>query len=69
MRDLDDGLTVLRIDDVADFKRRCPEQYAALIDGTAFVNFRQVEGGATPMLASLLSGWFTDPRLAEISPG
>ena len=37
----------LRIDDAPDFKRRCPEQYEALIECSAFVNYRRMERGGT----------------------
>jgi hypothetical protein len=33
----------LRLDHVRDFRRRCPEQYAALIECSAFVNWRAAE--------------------------
>jgi len=32
------GLVVLAIDGVSDFRKRCREQYDALIEGSAFVN-------------------------------
>src|SRR4029453_14016667 len=35
-------LVALRIDDAADFQRRCPEQFDALIECTAFVNYRRI---------------------------
>jgi hypothetical protein len=49
------ALLVLRIDDPFDFKRRCPEQFDALIECTAFVNFRRTDFGG-PVLALLLNG-------------
>jgi hypothetical protein len=49
-------ILVLRIDDPVDFRRRCPEQYDALVECTAFVNFRRVEVGELPVLAILLVG-------------
>ena len=52
------GLLVLQVDEADDFAARCPEQYAALIECTAFVNYRRVEVGGTPVLALLLSGHF-----------
>jgi Barstar (barnase inhibitor) len=51
-------LMTLRIDDAADFHRRCPEQYDALIECVAFVNYRRIADGGTPVLALMLSGWF-----------
>ena len=54
-------LMTLRIDDAPDFQRRCPEQYKALIECAAFVNYRRIEGGETPVLALMLNGWFAKP--------
>jgi hypothetical protein len=51
-------LVALRIDDAPDFQRRCPDQYQALIEGTAFVNYRRMDRGGTPVLALMLGGWF-----------
>lgn len=56
------GLLVLQIDDVADFKRRCPEQYLAVIECASFVNHRRIDLGKPPVLALLFSGWFSDPH-------
>jgi len=50
------GVVVLRIDDPFDFRRRCPEQFDALIECSAFVNFRRTEVGDPPVLALLLNG-------------
>ena len=49
-------ILVQRIDDPFDFRRRCPEQYDALVECTAFVNFRRLEVGELPVLALLLVG-------------
>src|SRR5271169_4750763 len=49
-------LLVLRIDDPFAFKRRCPEQYDALIECSAFVNLRRASVGNPPVLALLLHG-------------
>ena len=51
-------LLTLRIDDAAAFARRCPVQYAALVDCAAFVNHRRVEVGQPPVLALLMVGSF-----------
>lgn len=51
-------LLALSIIDAADFKQRCPEQFDALIECTAFVNFRRREGGDGPVLALLFDGYF-----------
>jgi hypothetical protein len=63
---LDDGLStialapgdhlVLRVDNPFEFRRRCPEQYGALIECVASVNFRRAERGEPPILALLLNG-------------
>ncbi len=39
------GCVVIQIENVADFRVRCPEQYDALVECTAFVNYRRVEMG------------------------
>ena len=49
-------LLVLRIDDPFEFKARCPEQYDALVECAAFVNFRRTEIGEPPVISLLLSG-------------
>ncbi len=45
----------LRLDEVTGFAARCPEQYAALIECVAFVNYRRLELGDRSILA--LSFW------------
>ena len=55
------GLVALWIDDAPEFQRRCPEQYEALIECTAFVNFRRIEVGEKPVLTLMLSGQFPNP--------
>ena len=52
------GLVVLAIDGANDFKKRCPEQYDALIECSAFVNYRRMEIGEPPVIALRLSGHF-----------
>ena len=47
---------ILRVDDPFDFRRRCPAQYDALIECSAFVNLRRTEVGEPPVLALLLNG-------------
>jgi Barstar (barnase inhibitor) len=54
-------LVGLRIDDAPDFQLRCPEQYQALIECTAFVNHRRIVLGEQPVLALVLGGWFREP--------
>lgn len=45
----------LQIDSIQGFADRCPEIYAALIECSAFVNWRRIEAGERPILA--LSFW------------
>ena len=33
------------------FAERCPEQYGALVEGVAFVNWRRIEAGDRPLVA------------------
>lgn len=47
---------ILRIRDPAGFRKRCPDQYEALIECTACVNHRRTELGEPPVLAILLDG-------------
>ncbi len=57
----EDGLTsipakpgeviVLQLEHVDDFCRRCPEQYAAIIECAAFVNWRRIDIGEPAVLA------------------
>jgi RNAse (barnase) inhibitor barstar len=49
-------LLVMRIDNALNFRRRCPEQFEALIECCAFVNFRRTDVGHAPVLALLLNG-------------
>jgi RNAse (barnase) inhibitor barstar len=50
-------LTVL-LEDAAELRQRCPEQFEALIACSAFVNFRRVEAGDPPILAVAMVGHF-----------
>ena len=52
-------LLTLSISDAPAFRKRCPEQYDALIECAAFVNFQRVEEGDDPFLALLIEGWFS----------
>jgi len=52
-------LMTLQIDDANDFAARCPEQFNALIECPAFVNYRRVETGGSPVLSLLLSGYMS----------
>jgi RNAse (barnase) inhibitor barstar len=40
----------LQLDDANEFARRCPEQFAALLDSVAFVNWRRIEEGKSAVL-------------------
>jgi hypothetical protein len=42
---------VLNILGASDFKKRCPEIYDALIECSAFVNYRRIETGEQAVLA------------------
>jgi Barstar (barnase inhibitor) len=50
------GILVVRIDAPFEFRRRCPEQYDAVIECSASVNYRRAEIGQPPVLALLLAG-------------
>ena len=54
-------LLTLRLVDAPAFKERCPDQYEALIECAAFVNYRRVEQGDGPVLSLLIEGWFSAP--------
>jgi hypothetical protein len=41
----------LALENVDSFARRCPEQYAAAVECTAFVNWRRIESGIRPIIA------------------
>jgi hypothetical protein len=41
----------LQLEDAAGFAARCPEQYEALVECSAFVNWRRIEAGERPILA------------------
>jgi RNAse (barnase) inhibitor barstar len=45
-----DGVLVLALESVSDFKQRQPEIFGALVDSTAFVNWRRLEQGDPPVL-------------------
>ena len=45
------GVVALELEHAADFSRRCPEQYEAIIDCAAFVNWRKIEMGEPAVLA------------------
>jgi RNAse (barnase) inhibitor barstar len=44
-------MLVLELQHVKDFMLRCPEQYAAIVECSAFVNYRRVEADDAPVIA------------------
>jgi hypothetical protein len=47
---------VLCISGARDFKKRCPEIYDALVECSAFVNYRRIETGGQAILALSFGG-------------
>lgn len=45
------GVLVLQLEHAKDFAMRCPEIYLAVIECTAFVNWRLIDKGDEPILA------------------
>lgn len=45
------SVVTLQLDNIADFRVRCPEQFTALIECAAFVNWRRLEVGRPAVLA------------------
>lgn len=45
------ALVTLVLSDAKAFRARCPEQYAAIVECSAFVNWRRLETGETSVLA------------------
>jgi len=45
------SILTLQVDNVNSLAQRCPELYAALIECTAFVNWRRIEAGQVSVLA------------------
>jgi hypothetical protein len=52
------GLVVIKVDEAPEFAKRCPEQYSALLECTAFVNYRRVKRGEPALLALMLVGYY-----------
>jgi hypothetical protein len=46
-----DGVVVLQLDDANDFASRCPEQYRAVLECSAFVNWRRLGRGERAIIA------------------
>lgn len=45
------SVVTIQLDNIEDFRLRCPEQYAALIECAAFVNWRSIKVGDPAVLA------------------
>jgi Barstar (barnase inhibitor) len=45
------GFVVLELEHVDDFIHRCPNQYEAIVESVAFVNWRRIERGYPAVLA------------------
>jgi len=54
---------VLDLGECTAFAERCPAQYEAILDSTAFVNFSRMEAGEQPVLA--VSGSNREPLMKE----
>lgn len=50
----DDELAVLEVRGIRSFRERCPEQYAALVECSAFVNYRRIDVGQRAILSLTL---------------
>jgi hypothetical protein len=46
-----DEIVVLQLDHAKEFRLRCRDQYDAIVESSAFVNWRQIELGYGPVLA------------------
>ena len=57
----------MKLDKACDFERRCLELYQALLQCTAFVNFRRREVGEAPVLAVLRRLLFRHSRGAMLA--
>lgn len=45
------AVLTLQVEGVTEFADRCPDQFAALVDATAFVNWRRIDQGEPAVLA------------------
>jgi hypothetical protein len=45
------GVLTIQLDHVKQLKDKCPEQYDAIVECSAFVNWRRIERGDQPVLA------------------
>ena len=56
-------MLVLDLGECTDFANKCPEQYEALLDSVAFVNYSRIEAGEAPVLS--LSFWNRRPIMTK----
>jgi hypothetical protein len=54
------GMLALRVDNIDEFEKRCPEQYRGLVECVAFVNYHRIEVGQEPVLALVMSGSYRE---------
>ena len=47
-------ILIMKIEHAFEFRQRCPDQYDAIVESSAFVNYRRAHVGETPVLALLL---------------
>jgi RNAse (barnase) inhibitor barstar len=59
-------VVVLHLEHVVDFRKRCPAIYDAIIECSAFVNYRQIETGNDPVLAL---SFFENAELVDETEG
>ncbi len=45
------GVVALQLDHASDFHARCPELHDALVEASAYVNWRRLKLGRTPVIA------------------
>lgn len=53
------GMLTLHLDHIGDLANRCPDIYDAIVECSAFVNYRRIEADEEPVLA--LSYYRTEP--------
>lgn len=47
----DNDILTLHLEDAGSLRSRCPEQFEALVNSTAFVNWRRIAKGLRPVIA------------------
>jgi RNAse (barnase) inhibitor barstar len=45
------GVVTIQLDNVAELADKCPDIYAAIVECSAFVNWRRIEQGLRPIVA------------------